>query len=112
MKYLGNYSADGGSILLTPTTERINPHTGATVGNGIGDGDFDIYLLERGDPETDQNGDRLHFETMLYGDWDIREYDCELTSKIVATIESDRIGIYRDKEGNIYIEVWDEKTTK
>lgn len=109
MKYLGNYMADGGSILLTPTTERDNPHTGVTVGNGIGDGDFDIYLLEGGDQTPYNENGKLHFETMLYGDWDIREYDCELTSKIVATIESDRIGIYRDIEGNIYIEVWDKK---
>ena len=110
MKYLGNYDADGGSILLTPVSERDNPKTGATIGNGIGDGNFDIYLLQSGDPTTDEEGNSLHFETMLYGDWDIRKYDCELDSKIVATIESGRVGIYRDRNGNIYFEIWDKKS--
>ena len=104
MKYIGTYEADGGSILLTPREQRENPSEGVTLPNGFGDGEFDIYLAD----STADLPEGVRFVTMLYGDWDIRGYDCELNSPVIATIESKRFAV-SNYEGEIYITIWDKK---
>lgn len=107
MKQLGAYEADGGSILLTPASERENPQSGITISNGVGDGRFGVFLLKAGiDKDTERPND-LRFRTMCYGQWDVREYDCRVDSEVVATLGVGRTGVYTDRAGNVYFEPWD-----
>lgn len=93
-KLLGRYIADVGSILLTPKG-KTTPYF--FIHNGYGDGDFEIYEIEQGEAGY------LSFKCEVGGEVDIHLYDCDETSKVVATLSDQRHFFYSDPNGNIYI---------
>lgn len=84
---LGMVSADAGCIMVTPIVpEGETPMFGVHISNGNGDGDL---LIKHIDAIPEAQRKELHFQTDIWGEFQILAYDCSMKALPVLSIKRD-----------------------
>ena len=77
--------------------------------NGVGDGQFNIYVIERKSPtRINESSRKMNFLNVFYSDGTakIDDYDCDEPHGDLYTLKVGRYGVY-NYNGNVYFVYWD-----
>ena len=95
------YSCDCGALAIGSETCKVHVH------NGLGDGTFQVSIVDRAEFAKDRESGMFEFRTVCEGDAvTIYDYDCSGAQPLVTL--SGRFGIWALRgTGNMVIERWE-----